>query len=170
MQIQKISNDKVKVIINSSDLLEKNIAVDSFLSNSEESQAFFFEILDFIEEKYSFDIESNKAIVETVSLDNNIFVLTITKLSSDSTANSCLPVFVFSSLENIFELYLSLKKNFSFNLDKLYIYKFGNFYYVFTDENNNVLENFLFEYSCKCRYSCVLKDILFEYGKRVNLK
>ena len=34
MQIKKINSDKLKVILSSNDLNEKNINVDSFLSNS----------------------------------------------------------------------------------------------------------------------------------------
>ena len=33
MQIKKINNDKLKVILNLNDLDEKNIDIDSFLSN-----------------------------------------------------------------------------------------------------------------------------------------
>ena len=84
MQIKKINNNKLKVILNLNDLNEKNKDIDSFLSNSIESQNLFFEILDLAEEKYDFDIENNKAVVEAISLDNNIFVLTITKLKNDT--------------------------------------------------------------------------------------
>ena len=84
MKIKKINNDKLKIILSSNDLDEKNIDIDSFLANPIESQNLFFEILDLAEEKYDFDIENNRAIVETISLDdNNIFILTITKLKND---------------------------------------------------------------------------------------
>lgn len=169
MQVQKINNNKVKVILNSSDLLKKNIDIDSFLSNSEESQEFFFEILDLVEKKYSFDIEDNKAIVEAVSLDNNIFILTITKLLNDTSQISSSNIFVFNSLENIFELYYIIKKEKLYDLSKLYIYQFSNLYYVFVDESNLSFQSFLLEHSNFCNYSNSLKNILLEHGKRVNL-
>ena len=169
MQVHKINNNKVKVILNSSDLLEKNIDIDSFLSNSEESQEFFFFFFSLVENKYSFDIEDNKAIVEAISLENNIFILTITKLLNDVTQNSSSSIFVFSSLENIFELYYLIKKEKKYDLNKLYIYQITDSYYVFTDESNHNFQNFLLEHSYSCKYSNTLKDILLEHGKRVNL-
>ena len=51
MQIKKINNDKLKIILSSNDLSEKNIDIDSFLSNSVESQNLFFEILDLADER-----------------------------------------------------------------------------------------------------------------------
>ena len=59
MQIKKINNDKLKIILSSNDLDEKNVDVDSFLANPIESQNLFFEILDLAEEKYDFDIDNN---------------------------------------------------------------------------------------------------------------
>ena len=58
VQIKKINNDKLKVILSSNDLDEKNIDVNSFLANSLESQDLFFEILDLAEEQYDFNIEN----------------------------------------------------------------------------------------------------------------
>ena len=66
MQIKKINNNKLKVILSLTDLDKNNIDIDSFLSNSIESQNLFFEILDLAEEQYGFNIEDNKAVVEAL--------------------------------------------------------------------------------------------------------
>ena len=116
MQIKKINSDKLKVILSSNDLNEKNINVDSFLSNSIESQNLFFEILDLAEEKYDFYIDNNKAIVETISLDNNIFVLTITKQKNDQAifSNQTSRIYYFENFNDFLEFYiLSHKKKIS---------------------------------------------------------
>ena len=94
MQIKKINNNKLKVILSLTDLDKNNIVIDSFLSNSIESQNLFFEILDLAEEQYGFNIEDNKAVVEAISLDNNIFVLTITKLKNYTTTNNLKNIFL----------------------------------------------------------------------------
>ena len=168
MQIQKINNNKLKIILNSSDLLKNNIDIDSFLSNSEESQNFFFNLLSLIETEYSFDIEDNKAIVETISLDNNIFILTITKLiNNPREINTFPPVFIFNSYNDIFELYYScLRENINFN--NIYIYSFMDSYFVFNYEKNEKIQNLLLEYS-SCQTKNDMLDILIEHGKRVNL-
>ena len=50
MQIEKINNNKLKVILNIDDLEENNIDLNTFMANSLESQELFLDILDLAEE------------------------------------------------------------------------------------------------------------------------
>lgn len=163
MQIKKINNNKLKVILSSSDLDKKNIDVDSFLSNSIESQDLFFEILDLAEEEYDFNIENNKAVVETISLDNNIFVLTITKLKTNFENKSTSPskIYCFENIDDLFNIYSYLDKT------DTYIYEFSNSYYLLINNVNNNVENILTEYSIPIKNSCILEPILIEHGKKI---
>lgn len=166
MQIKKINNNKLKVILSSNDLNKKNIDIDSFLSNSIESQDLFFEILDLAEEKYDFDIENNKAIVETVSLDNNLFVLTITKFKNDLTGK-CLnssKLYCFENIDDFFNIYNYLN-NYNFTL-----YKFLNNYFLVIHNIDNLLNNLLSEYSISLEKSEHIESILLEHGTIINLK
>lgn len=166
MQIQKISNNKLKVILNSNDLNEKNIDIDSFLSHSVESQDLFFEILDLAEEEYDFDIENNKAVVETISLDNKLFILTITKLKQDSinTYEKKSTIYCFNNIFDIFNIYLSNHNI----LNTSSIYKLNNKYYVLFKETNLPLESLFCEFSNSIKNYDGIEDILIEYGKKVN--
>ena len=168
MQIKKINNNKLKVILSLNDLDEKNIDVDSFLSNSIESQNLFFEILDLAEEKYDFDIENNKAVVETVSLDNNIFVLTITKLKNDCFNNSQNPckIYCFDNIDNLLIIFSYLKEKEVF-LKNSYIYNFSNNYYLILNNSNIEIESVLSEYSV-CINNNYIKDIIIEHGKIIK--
>lgn len=166
MQIKKINNNKLKVILSSNDLNKKNIDIDSFLSHSVESQDLFFEILDLAEEEYDFDIENNKAVVETISLDNKLFILTITKLKQDSlnTYEKNSKIYCFNDIVDIFNIYL-----FNNNiLNNSSIYKLNNKYYVLFNETNLPLESSFFEFSNPIKNSDGLEDILIEYGKKLN--
>ena len=130
MQIKKINNDKLKIILSSNDLDEKNVDVDAFLANPIESQNLFFEILDLAEEKYNFDIENNKAIIEAISLDNNIFILTITKISTDCpTYKPGSKVYCFEDINDLLNLYSFINKN-NIHTSKFETYKFLNKYYL----------------------------------------
>ena len=163
MQIKKINNNKLKVILSSSDLNKKNIDVDSFLSNSIESQDLFFEILDLAEEEYDFNIEDNKAVVETISLDNNIFVLTITKLKNNFE-NKCISpsrIYCFETIDDLFNIYSYLDKT------NTYIYEFSNAYYLLINNKNDNIENILTEYSIPIKNSCILEPFIIEHGKKV---
>lgn len=169
MQIKKINNNKLKVILNLNDLNEKNIDIDSFLSNSIESQNLFFEILDLAEEKYDFDIENNKAVVEAISLDNNIFVLTITKFKNDtlSTYSSKSLIYYFENTNDLLNFYSIIQKN-NISLNQAFIYQFSNKYYLLLNNTNESLENILLEYSTPLKGFDSMTDILIEYGNNVN--
>lgn len=163
MQIKKISNNKLKVILSSHDLDEKNIDIDSFLSNSIESQDLFFEILDLAEEKYDFNIENNKAIVETISLDNNIFVLTITKLKTclENVCKKPSKIYCFENIDDILNVRHFLDKY------NTYIYEFSNNYYLLINNADSNIENILTEYSILIKNSMILEPILIEHGKKI---
>lgn len=169
MQIKKINNDKLKIILSSSDLDEKNIDIDSFLSNPIESQNLFFEILDLAEEKYDFDIENNKAIVEAISLDdNNIFILTITKLKNDfCTYSSNSKAYYFESINDLFNFYSVLNKA-NLKFSKNDIYQFENKYYFLLNEENSYLEHYLIEFASPLKNYSLLKDIFIEYGNKLK--
>ena len=169
MQIKKINNDKLKVILSSNDLDKKNINVDSFLANSLESQDLFFEILDLAEEQYDFNIENNKAIVEAINLDNNLFILTITKLKSDfkNSYDSSLKIFCFENMDDIFTIYNILSKNYA-NLENTYIYEFLNKYYLLLNNISNNIENILLEYSSPINNPLFFESILVEHAKRIK--
>lgn len=167
MQIKKINNDKLKIILSSNDLDEKNVDVDSFLANPIESQNLFFEILDLAEEKYNFDIENNKAIIEAISLDNNIFILTITKIYTDCpTYNQNLKVYCFEDINDLLNFYSFIKKN-NIPTTKFETYNFFNKYYIVLHGENYTLENILLEFSYLLNNPIYIQDIFKEYGKRI---
>jgi len=169
MKIKKINNDKLKIILSSNDLDEKNIDIDSFLANPIESQNLFFEILDLAEEKYDFNIENNRAIVETISLDdNNIFILTITKLKSDNcTYNSSSKLYCFDDINDLLGFYSMIEKN-NIEISKSNLYKLNNKYYFLLNNKNKHLENYLLEFAYPLKNFSLLQDIFKEYGKKVH--
>lgn len=168
MQIKKINNDKLKIILSSSDLDEKNIDIDTFLSNPIDSQNLFFEILDLAEEKYNFDIENNKAIIETISLDNNkIFILTITKIKTESfTYNDPTKTFCFENSDDLLKFYSYLKKN-NIDFPNASTFQFLGKYYLSLNEENAFFENLLLEFSDVYNNFQLSKDIFIEYGKNI---
>lgn len=167
MKIKKINNDKLKVILSSSDLYEKNIDIDSFLANPIESQNLFFEILDLAEEKYNFDMENNRAVVETISLDdNNIFIITITKLKNYSyTYNNSLQAYYFENVNDLLCFFSNITKE-NLCIAQSSIYQFGDKYYFLLNNRNKFLENSLLEFAYPLNNFSLLKDIFVEYGSK----
>lgn len=163
MQIKKINNNKLKVILNSNDLNKKNIDIDSFLSNSIESQDLFFEILDLAEEEYDFNIDNNKAVIETISLDNNIFVLTITKLinSFENSSEKDCNIYRFENINDILNIYSFISKY------NTYVYEINNYYYLFANNIDNNTKKILSEFSLPIKNNKNLEYILAEHGKKL---
>lgn len=170
MQIKKINDDKLKIILSSSDLSEKNVDVDSFLANPIESQNLFFEILDLAEEKYNFDIEDNKAVIEAISLDNNVFILTITKLSSNfDISNSKTRIYYLEDINDLINLYSFVNKN-NISIPKIEIYKLIDKYYIVLNEENIAFENILLEFSNLQIKPSYILDIFKEYAIKLEQK
>ena len=168
MQIKKINNNKLKVILNLNDLDEKNIDIDSFLANPIESQNLFFEILDLAEEKYDFDIDNNRAVIEAISLDNNIFILTITKLKSDSStysSNNSI-IYCFENINDLLNFYSCIKEK-NIKLIDSCLYQFADKCYFLKNEENITLENLLLEFSYPINNYNLAQDVFMEYGNKI---
>jgi len=171
MKIKKINDNKLKIFLSINDLDEKNIDVDTFLANPIESQNLFLEILDLVEEKYNFDIENNKAIIEAISLDNNnIFILTITKLKTDidTAQENNSNIYCFDNTDDILSFYSTLQKN-NIKLINHNIYQLGNkYYFLLNDCEQQNFKIFLLEFSSPVHNYSFLKDILIEYANKIK--
>ncbi len=73
MQIEKISENKIRIILNMQDLQEKNIDLHSFMSNSVESQDLFRYILTKAEKEFGFQTSDYKLMIEAISTPERKF-------------------------------------------------------------------------------------------------
>jgi len=67
MKIEKLNENKIRIILNLDDLKEKNIDFHSFMSNSIESQDLFLDMLDKAEEEIGFITKDYKLIIEAIA-------------------------------------------------------------------------------------------------------
>lgn len=88
MRIEKINEDKLKIMFNEEELEENNITVHSFLAGSNEAQKLFLAILDIANEEFGFDIKNCNVSSETISFGNKNFVILITKKSLSASMPS----------------------------------------------------------------------------------
>ncbi|MGN1310138.1 MAG: adaptor protein MecA [Clostridia bacterium] len=110
MQIEKINENKLEVIINVADLEEKDITLQSFMSETIENQSLFLEILNFADKQVGFNLKNCEIIVEAFSIPSkNSFILIITRIPSSSA------------------LYLSKTKYSRLKLNKSFWFKFNDF-------------------------------------------
>lgn len=162
MQIEKVNNNKLKVTLSSNDLKENNIDLNTFMANSLESQDLFLDILDLAEEKFNFYVDNSKLIIESISLANNIFIFTITKLSDFKNLDSSNYIYCFENFDQFANLLPLINQNVSAQL-----YTYQNKFYLIINKNDKTcfiidefsnykfnsdsLENILIEHGTKCR-------------------
>lgn len=160
MQIEKVNKNKLKVILNTNDLKENHIDLNTFMANSLESQELFLDILDLAEEEFGFYVDNSKLVIESVSLSNNIFIFTITKLSEHKHTISQNYIYSFNTFDQIASIFPFIDKNSFSN-----IYTYNNKFYLIIDKDNK-LNTILEEFSNSKIDSYYLENILLEHGKR----
>lgn len=160
MQIEKVNNNKLKVTLSSKDLKACNIDLNTFMANSLESQDLFLDILDLAEEKFNFYVDNSKLIIESISLANNIFIFTITKLPDFKTTSSQNYIYCFENFDQFSNLHSLINQN---NFAHLYTYQ--NKFYLIINKNNKVC--YLIDEFSNCKvYSDSLENILIEHGTK----
>lgn len=70
MQIEQITENKIRIILNIKDLEEKNIDLHTFMSNSIESQDLFYDMLDKAEKEIGFETKDYKLMIEALAIPN----------------------------------------------------------------------------------------------------
>ena len=84
MKFEKLNENKIRITLNIEDLKEQDIDLHTFMSGSIESQKIFLDMLDEAEREVGFVTDDYKIMIEALALANGTFVLTITKIDSDS--------------------------------------------------------------------------------------
>ena len=79
MKIEKLTEDKIRVIVNSEDLKNNNLDYQTIMEKPIESQKLFLEMLLKAEKEVGFYTEGCKLLVEAFSSSDGLFVFTITK-------------------------------------------------------------------------------------------
>ena len=80
MKFEKHNENKIRITLNTQDLVDKNIDFHSFMSNSQESQNLFLDMLDEAEKKIGFVTKDYKLRIEALAMSDGNFILTITIL------------------------------------------------------------------------------------------
>lgn len=82
MKIEKLTENKIRVVVNLEDLIENNTSLHALMTKTTESQSFFLDILSKAEKEVNFHTEGCKLLIEAFSSEDDVLVLTITKYST----------------------------------------------------------------------------------------
>lgn len=148
MKIEKLNENKIRVIFNCEDLQKNNIDIHSFMSNSIESQNMFLIILDKAEREVGFITDNYKLSIEALALNNGTFIITVTRMEKE-----------FQKSHRVH----AQRKNFQSKIKEKLIYKFSNY------DDLISLENFLINSDEKLFNKFSNSYLLYEYNDSIFL-
>jgi len=91
MKFEKLSENKIRITLNTQDLAEKHIDFHSFMSNSLETQNLFLDMLDEAEKTVGFNTKDYKIRVEALAMSDGNFVVTVTRITPNIDIDSAIP-------------------------------------------------------------------------------
>ena len=118
MKIEKLTENKIRVIISLDDLQKNNTDIRTLLATSAEAHGLFINILKKAEKEVDFHTEGCRLLIEVFSSSEDVFVFTITKYDSTNTKNT--------ATEKNKPRLIAKRKNFNLS-NKQAIYEFDNF-------------------------------------------
>ena len=193
MKIEKLTENKIRIILKKEDFKDKEININKVLLEEPVSQKLFLEMLTKAEQEVNFDTTGYKLLIEADIQNNDTFIFTITKyLEKDITNqhlhkknltirkrtqlfNTSTLIYNFSSFENFCEFCDFIHSNHTINMKNLYksaiLYFFNNAYYLVIDKINlsnnsmSILHTSLLEFSNLENHTKNFKFKLKEHGK-----
>lgn len=194
MKIEKITENKIRIILNTEDLEKNNVDFKAFIDNSAKSQSLLLNILNKAEKEVGFYTKDSKILIEAFASSDGQLIFTITKFSTetvqtllpkkvlsvkrkDLTLNNKIAVYAFNNFDTFCDFCNSLTTHLFKNLKQLctnislYVYN-DTYYLVFSniDINFRFLKGFyssISEFATFVTNSLNFERKLVEYGKLI---
>lgn len=189
MKIERLSESKIKIIIDAADIRAWNVDLKNFIDNTPEAQDMFYHALKQAERDVDFCIGNSQLMVETLPLTNNGFVMMVSKLENNtdvaqalqkagkrlkqtefkisrrSRAHSLLRIFKFEDFESLCD---GVREVFETYMGDSRLTKYQGKFYLEIVPRDTVglfeLENILSEFSVKMPEPLTLQGVLNEHG------
>ena len=191
MKIEKLTENKIRIIVNSYDLENKNLDFKALLSRTLDSQGFFLDMLEKAKTEVGFNTDGCKILVEAFSTTDEYLIFTITKYVDKSNTqtgkrpkvkmknlniSATKAIYKLDNFDVFCDLCTYLNNNFS-NITKISkcssLYLYNNNYYLLIRNNNiskDIMQNFyisMSEFLSMANLSSNFENKLFEHGKAI---
>ena len=191
MKIEKLTENKIRIIVNSYDLENKNLDFKALLSRTLDSQGFFLDMLEKAKTEVGFNTDGCKILVEAFSTTDEYLIFTITKYVDKSNTqtgkrpkvkmknlniSATKAIYKLDNFDVFCDLCTYLNNNFS-NITKIFkcssLYLYNNNYYLLIRNNNiskDIMQNFyisISEFLSMANLSSNFENKLFEHGKAI---
>ena len=187
MKIERLTENKIRVLINSSDFDIENVDITAFLSQTLEDNFLLSNILKKANDEIGFNTDGCKLLIESFLSSENILVFTITKYAAKVqkkklmvkrkifSINGSTAVFKFDSFEDFCLLCERIDDDILYSLKKIIkknsLYCYHDTYYLIfkdIDVNNKFFSTLYFlvlEFAIPLANSSNFESKLLEHGK-----
>ena len=194
MKIEKLTENKIRIVLNIDDLAKKNIDIHTLIQNNEISQRLFKKLLVQAKKEVGFNVDDCKLLIEAFISTDGFFVLTFTKILNEIPKKSYVPIkpipkrkslnlitdiaiYKFDSFED-FETYCSnvnssSVRNLSDFSKKISLYEYDEKYFLvfsnidITSPKLNSVFASISEFATLVSNSNSFESRLAEYGKQI---
>lgn len=195
MKIEKLTENKIRVIVKPSDLKLKSLDIHLLMTKALEKQTFFANMLEQAKQEVGFNTDGCKLLIEAFSSSDDVLIFTITKYSAQDinsfktqkkkltvkrktiNLSNKQAIYRFGNFEefcNFCECISKVNnfdiKNFSKNIS---LYLYNNTYYLIIKNINtsycgaNLFYSIISEFSKLVSYSDSFENKLIEHGKAI---
>lgn len=193
MKIEKLTENKIRIIIDLDELSKKNIDIHSLVKNNDMTHSLFQTILTEAEKQVGFKVKNCKLLIEAFSTSDGYVIFTLTKYKNDVSTNTPTKkvkykrksfntsyknaIYKFNNFDEFcnFCTYCNSSKledlrGFAKNIS---LYEYKNIYYlIFTNINieftyTNLFYTSISEFSNLISNSLALKSKLIEHGNPI---
>ena len=167
MKIVRLEQDRIKVILSESELIDMNIDVETLLPNSPELSGFLRIVMDAVRRETGFSLENGQVMVEASTYkDGIILMLSRAKMRDRNKIKGVKMadkkesiVFEFCSFYDLSQMLLNIEKRY---ISSMRLYKHNDIFYIAIPKNS--IPFLMYEFSLKTKKSSVSESILSEYG------
>lgn len=191
MKIEKLTDNKIRIIINLFDLESENINIHHLNGSTLEEQSFFIKMLEKAKKEVGFETNGCKLLIEILTSNEEFLVFTITKCTSSEKKKPIVKrkitsisetnlIYKFNDFEEFCMFCICVNKFKSFNSKLLSksndLYNYQNTYYlIIKNIYNNYINKVLFlsiisEFSEPVSFSNAFENKLKEYGNIIIKK
>lgn len=189
MKIEKLTENKIRIIVDSYDLEKNNLNINKIPTIALEKHTFFINLLEKAKNEVGFESSGCKLLIESFITDDNFLVFTLTKYSSQEKKrpiakrkqvliSNNTAVYRFETLNNFIDFCSCIKNS---KLDskqnniskKSYLFCYNNTYFLLLKNINNSYEtkryfnSLISEFANNISYSDSFENKLLEYGNEI---
>lgn len=190
MKIEKLTDNKIRIIINIEELIDKDISIDNITKSREKIHTFLNDMLKEAERQVGFKVNNCRLLIEAFSTSEDIIIFTFTKCNKIDK-NKYPKQIRFTRKKNILDYKNALYKFNSFEefcnfctycynskladlkqlAKNISLYEYNNAYFLILTSINrdfeyiNLFYNSISEFSNLASTSLAFKSKIQEYGK-----